>query len=280
MSAQGSPVSAAAPAPAALAPAVQLHAVAPARPQAWQFSAGGAQLWLATRDGAAPGVPACAAAAAVALEQAAELLDALAACGLVPEDAWHWPPAPGTSAPGMPTPAWPPGMAHGLWQGAQAQARLALPWPLLRGLGVAPALAGLQWQPALAGLQWQPALAESLLAEWWLLADELQALEPGGLLLLPGPAGTRLRAIGEAATATAAPAGPTPPGTRHCQLVCRWPTPLPLAPLLGWQAWDGPASPPPPATCLLIDAASPATVLARGRLLPWGSGQALRIDAS
>ena len=59
------------------------------------------------------------------------------------------------------------------------------------------------------------------------------------------------------------------------QLVARWDQSLALDTVMGWRG------PPPalPAQCLLIDCIRPDVVRARGRLIPWGSGQAFRFDA-
>ena len=113
------------------------------------------------------------------------------------------------------------------------------------------------------GLSWHATPAECLLAQWRLDDEEVAALEPGGLLLLDTPAPARLRARGEV------------PDGAPWQLVARWEQPLPLECVLGWRG-DMPAL---PVQCQLIEAARPDHVRARGRLLPWGSGQAFRIDS-
>jgi hypothetical protein len=211
----------------------------------WHYLCGQARLCISADDFEPGELTPCAAEAAVVLDLAGELLDALAAAGLTLDTHWQWV----TQAGGMAASG-----AHASWRGAEAQARLSLPWPTLRVLGAA---------PDLPGLQWQPVQAECVLAQWRLSDDEVAALEPGGLLLLEEAVADRLRARGEAA------------GEAPWQLVARWEQPLPLEAVMGWRA------PPPaaPAHCQLIETARPDVVRARGRLVPWGSGQAFRIDA-
>jgi hypothetical protein len=223
----------------------------------WHFLAGPANLCVCA-EGFAPGpLPPCAAEAAVVLDLAGELLDALEAAGLA-QAPWQWVAQLG----GMPA-----GGAQASWQGRDAQARLCVPWSALRGLAAA---------PDVPGLQWLPAAAECMLARWRLSEDEVAALEPGGLLLLDDAPAPSLRARGEvhaarvADTAEAAESADSP-----WQLVARWEQPLALEVVMGW---SGPA-PAPPVPCQLIDIARPDVALARGRLVPWGSGQAFRIDA-
>ncbi|MDR7333390.1 hypothetical protein [Roseateles asaccharophilus] len=210
----------------------------------WHFLSGAASLSISADDFAPRELPPCAAEAAVVLDLAGELLDGLAAAGLAPDARWQWV-AQGGGLSGA--------QAQALWRGTEAQARLTLPWAALRALAEA---------PDVPGLLWQATPAEHLLAQWQLDDDEVAALESGGLLLLEAPVCGRMRARGEA------PEGLT------WQLVSRWEQPLPAALVMGWQ---GPA-PLPPAPCQLIEAARPDAVRARGRLLPWGSGHAFRID--
>lgn len=221
-------------------------------PQAstWHFQAGAARLSVRAAGFGTGELPPCAAEAAVVLDLAGELLDALADAGLAPAAAWLW---AGTAE--TPDAAG----AQASWCGAEAQARLTLPWALLRAQ---------PQEPAVPGLQWLPTPAECVLAGWQLEAAELAALEPGGLLLLDGPPARRLRARGEAAGAAS--------GEPRWQLVARWEPPLAVEAVMGW----GTAAPALPPLCQLVDTHRPDTVLARGRLLPWGSGQALRIDAT
>ncbi|RTL36305.1 MAG: hypothetical protein EKK53_23090 [Burkholderiales bacterium] len=216
-----------------------LQATAP-----WQFRAGAASLRMtATEAIPMPAAP-CAAEAAVALDLAGDLLDALARAGLAAENAWQW-----TAQPALA-----PSGARGLWQAAGVRALLTLPWPALRSLAQA---------PHLPGLQWQAVPAECLLAQWRFDDDERAALEPGGALLIDTPC-RRARARAE----------PGEPGDLPWQLVARWDNPVSVEALMGW----APGLPPLPATCLLVETAWPDAVLAHGRLMPWGSGQALRIE--
>lgn len=213
-------------------------------PQAWHFRAGPAILRVTAPGLLASGAAPCAAEAAVVLDLAGDLLDALAATGLTPSADWQW-----AVQPGLPTSG-----ARALWQGPGAQALLTLPWGLLRACA---------HSPAVAGLQWQAAPAECLLAQWRFTDDERAALEPGGALLLDAPC-QRPRARSE----------PPQPADLPWQLVARWDTPVPVAALMGWEG----ELPPLPAECLLVETAWPDAVLARGRLMPWGSGHALRIE--
>lgn len=211
----------------------------------WHYLCGQARLCITADDFEAADLASCAAEAAVVLDLAGELLDSLAAVGLVAAADGQWvAQAGGISAGG----------AQASWRGAEIHAQLSLPWSTLRALAEA---------PDVPGLQWQATAAECLLAQWQLSDEELAALEPGGLLLLDAAPARLLRARGEA-TAGA-----------PWQLVARWDQPLALDTVMGWR---GP-QPALPAQCLLIDATRPDAVRARGRLLPWGSSQAFRIDA-
>ncbi len=216
-------------------------------PAGWHFRAGSGTLRVsASREalGSDALMPPCAAEAAVALDLAGELLDALEAHGLAPAAAWQW-----NSQPGLPASG-----ARALWQGRGAQALLTLPWAALRQLAEA---------PVLPGLQWLPAPAECLLAQWRFSDEERAAIEPGGLVLLDAPC-RRPRARSE----------PGLPGDLPWQLVARWPAPVRVEALMGWEG----GLPPWPAEVLLVETAWPDAVLARGRLLPWGSGEALLIE--
>jgi hypothetical protein len=209
----------------------------------WHYRCGPLSLCISADDFAPGELAPCAAEAAVVLDLAGELLDALAAAGLVADAEWQWVSESG-AVPG----------AEAHWRGVDTQVRLTLPWQTLRALREA---------PEVPGLQWQPTAAECLLAQWRLSEDEVAALEPGGLLLLDGDATPRLRARSE------------PMAGEPWQLVARWEQPLPLETVMGWSG----VRPPLPPHGLLIEAARPDAVRARGRLLPWGSGQALRVDA-
>lgn len=217
-------------------------------PAGWHFRAGSSLLRVsAAREalGHEGLSPPCAAEAAVALDLIGELLDALQAQGLGAAGAWQWQTQPGLPASG----------ARARWQGRGAQAWLTLPWTALRHLAQ---------PPVLPGLQWLPLPAECLLAQWRFSDEERAALEPGGLVLLDTPC-RRPRACSE----------PGLPGDLPWQLVARWPAPVPLEALMGWAG----GLPPLPAEVLLVETAWPDAVLARGRLLPWGSGEALLIEA-
>lgn len=211
----------------------------------WHFLCGHARLSIVADDFAPAELTPCAAEAAVVLDLAGELLDGLAAAGLLTASDWQWVAGAGGMAAGA---------AQALWRGAEAEARLSLPWTALRSLDRA---------PELAGLQWQPTPAECLLAQWRLSDEEVAALEPGGLLLLERDATAELRARGEAVAG------------EPWQLVARWEQPLPVEVVMGWRG----GHPALPVACLLVDVARPEVVRARGRLIPWGSGQAFRIDA-
>jgi hypothetical protein len=209
----------------------------------WHFHCGPLRLCISADDFSPGELAPCAAEAAVVLDLAGELLDVLQAAGLASDADWQWDAEPQAASGAQ---------AH--WRGSDVEVALTLPWTLLRALDAA---------PDVPGLQFQPAPAECLLAQWRLSDAELAALEPGGLLLLDGEATPRLRARGESMAGEA------------WQLVARWDLPLPVETVMGWNT----AQPALPTQCLLIEAARPDVVHARGRLLPWGSGQALRIDA-
>jgi hypothetical protein len=220
----------------------------------WHFLAGPASLCVHA-EGFAPGPqPPCAAEAAVVLDLAGELLDALEAAGLA-QATWQWVAQLG----GMPA-----GGAQATWQGRDAQARLSLPWAALRGLAEA---------PDVPGLQWLPTPAECVLARWRLSEGELAALEPGGLVLLDDAPAHGLRARGEIHAARAGEVAEES-HLRPWQLVARWDQPLPLEVAMGWR---GPV-PALPVQCQLVEVARPDAPLAHGRLVPWGSGQAFRIE--
>ncbi|MGM9482136.1 hypothetical protein ACS5PN_13190 [Roseateles sp. NT4] len=212
----------------------------------WHYLCGPARLSLSTDDFELGELTPCAAEAAVVLDLAGELLDGLAAAGLVAAADWQWVAQSG----GIGT-----GLAQAHWRGAEVQACLSLPWPALRALGRA---------AEVPGLQWQATAAESVLAQWRLADEELAALEPGGVLLLEAPVTHHLRARSEAAA-----------GDRPWQLVARWESALPVEVVMGWSD----TVPTLPVQCQLIDVTRPDQVRARGRLIPWGMGQAFRIDA-
>lgn len=212
----------------------------------WHYLCGQARLSLSADDFELGELTPCAAEAAVVLDLAGELLDSLAAAGLVADADWQWTASSGGSSGAG---------AQASWRGAEVQLRLSLPWAVLRAHGEA---------PDVPGLQWLPTPAECLLAQWRLSAEEQQALEPGGLLLIEAGELPRLRARGEAT-----------PGEKPWQLVARWDQPVALEAVMGWND----RAPAAPAHCQLIDATRPELTRAHGRLVPWGTGQALRIDS-
>jgi hypothetical protein len=198
-----------------------------------------------------------------------------------------------------------PGAAQARWVGAGCHARLTLPWPLLRGLAPPPA--------EVTRLRWLPTPAEWVLATLAPAPGEAALLEPGGVVLLPAsfepgwPA--RLRAQGEAGAAgqcmhvdvaagQAQPADPGPGAQERFERFervaalpredalagerweLRMPLALPLPPaqLLGWLPAPLPFDVSQAAALWAVDGAR-ARHLARGRLLPWGDGQALWIEA-
>ncbi len=209
----------------------------------WHYRCGPLRMCINADDFSPGELAPCAAEAAVVLDLAGELLDALQVAGLAADTDWQWAAEADDS-----------GGAQAHWRGSDVEVRLALPWSVLRALHQA---------PDVPGLQWQPTLAECVLAQWRLDDEEVAALEPGGLLLLDGATPPRLRARGE------------PLAGDPWQLVARWELPLAVETVLDWN----PARPPLPAQCLLVEAARPDAVRARGRLLPWGSGQAFRVEA-
>jgi len=215
--------------------------------QTWHYLAGWARLCISAGDVAPGDLPPCAAEAAVVLDLAGELLDALAAAGVLTDAPWQWVAATGSLLGSG---------AQASWRGAEVQVRLSLPWAALRALPAA---------PDVPGLQWHDTLAESLLAQWRLSDQDVAALEPGGLVLLEDTALPHLRARGEAAGVAEQP----------WQLVARWEQPLPLDVVMGW-AGPGPAL---PVQCQLVEASRPDGVRAHGRLVPWGTGKAFRIDS-
>lgn len=218
-----------------------------AQTSTWHYLCGQARLCISADDFDTGELTPCAAEAAVVLDLAGELLDALAAAGLIAAADWQWVAQSGGLSAGR---------AQASWASADIQARLSLPWPALRALHEA---------PAVPGLQWHPTPAQCVLAQWQLSDEELAALEPGGLLLLDAAAASQLQARGEAT-----------PGERPWQLVARWEQPLAVDIVMGWNG-PGPAV---PVHCQLVNAGRPEAVRAHGRLVPWGSGQAFRIETT
>lgn len=239
--------------------------------------------------------PACAAEAALRLALVEPLLAALEAwCGRgaggaqAPE--WQW----------RTEPAEPPVRGATLrWAGVGVGARLTLPWALLRRLPPPPPHSVLQAGP------WSPVAAELVLAALVPAAEERAALEPGGAVLLPASFEpdwlARLRAADEdarggtwvvldpvagvAATCAAGEdsatslAGGQPPGVVW-ELRCSLPEPVALDLLLGWRDEPLPVSLAQRVALWQVGpTGAPAQCLAEGRLMPWGEGRALWIDA-
>lgn len=188
-----------------------------------------------------------------------------------------------------------------------ARGSIELPWALLRALPApGPALAAL--------LRWPLLPTRLVLSCPRLAAEDLALLEPGGALLLPesfdagAPWRGRLRAAGEhagagvpvalddpraprllacadgapagAAGATGATggAGASGPGPA-CEVLLDLPHGLNAQLLAGWQGGAVLAQAGPGASLWLAEAGQPALCAARGRLLPWGGGWALAIEA-
>jgi hypothetical protein len=256
---------------------------------------GDLRLELETVSAAAP---ACAAEAALRLALAEPLLQALeewleALPGSAGPPDWQWQGAPGQG---------PAGGAVARWAGPGVGASLGLPWSLLRRLPPPP--------DALAReLLWLPVEAELVLATLTLPPEEEAALEPGGALLLPASfepdwiaclraaderTGGLLVVVDPAGTAVRQCIGAQEPGVASAAdlpepdcLSLRCALPQALAPelLLGWRdeaiAVDlgrpvDLACPPPGAT---LAGPAPEIRRAQGRLMPWGEGRALWIEA-
>jgi len=171
----------------------------PVAEDAW-FEAASAfgSLWLCVQTGA----PALhAAAAAVVLQQAGPMLDALDDWSVLELD-WRWTPVPQAADAGSHVVVrWPDDDA------APVAAHLVLPWTLVR-----------QLQPPTGTLadsvRWEPAQATVVVARLTLGGDELDTLEPGGAVVLPDSMRSDwrgvLRARGEPLDA-GAPLALTPP---------------------------------------------------------------------
>lgn len=226
-----------------------------------------------------------AAAAALALQRAAPMLDALDAwLGDAAPD-WRW--QHGTaSARGS-------SMLRLPWRGSCHQ--LIAPWPWLRALPPPP-------EALAARIQWPAIDAVLAIAQLPLQGNELQQLEPGGAVLLPEsmqPGWTgRLRTAAEAGHAgvavalhelarphvlpgTASPLQPTGAAGRPCEVRLGLHGALPATSLAGWHpdALRGAVAPDLAATLWQQPAArEPARCLAHGHLLPWGDGWALLVD--
>ncbi len=230
-----------------------------------------------------------AAAAALALQRAAHLLDLLDDWlgDAAPE--WRWQPDTTTGI----TTRRGPTMLRLPWRDSCHQ--LIAPWRWLRGLPPPP--------EALAErLQWPAIEAVLAMARLSLSADEMQQLEPGGAVLLPDsmkPGWTgRLRTAHEDADAgvavqlddlarplvlpgTAPRLQPAGAAGRLCELRLDLHSALPASNLAGWHpdAPQGAVAGDLAATLWQQPAGrEPARCLAHGRLLPWGDGWALLVD--
>jgi hypothetical protein len=231
-------------------------------------------------DGAVPH----AAAAAVLLQWAASVLDAVDDWTVLELD-WRWTPVPHAADAGSHLVVrWP------VEEAAPRAAHLVLPWSLVRHL---PPPSGI----LVDGVRWEPAQASVVVARLALAADELDALEAGGAVVLPESMRPDwrgvLRARGEplAAGAPLALATPHAPqvvardaatpalsldaGAVMCEVRLAGTPMVAIERLAGWQPgsvghlgeravlWrcDG-----VPRRC------------AAGTLMPWGDGWALAID--
>lgn len=220
-----------------------------------------------------------------AAEPLLEALDGWLALAGTEAPAWAW---------AAPSPADAPRQASGAeaeWDftgadGASVSVRLACPWPLLRRLpepsGAATGL--------VAHARWPAVPAVCVRAALDLASDEAAALEPGGVLLLPASfepdAPLVWRAADERAGAgIVVSAGVTQDvlageATAPWEVRQSWPAVSPAA-LAGWPGATWPALPsggPALALWWQPPGGRPARQGARGRLLPWGDGQAMWLN--
>jgi len=241
-------------------------------------------LWLCVQS---DGVARHAAAAAVALQQASPPLDALDDWSMLELD-WRWTPIPQPADAGSHVVVrWPGDDA------AAVAAHLVLPWTLVRHL---PPPTG----PLADAVRWEPAQATVVLARLALSVDDLNALEPGGALVMPESMHPdwqgRVRAAGEgldagAPLALATPHAPKVVSRDHATspavpdagaVVCE--VRLDRAPMLGidrlagWSPGDI-GDPGSRASLWRCDGAGPPRRCAGGTLMPWGDGWALAFDA-
>ena len=239
------------------------------------------QLYLGEPQG--PATHAC--GAALALQRASQLLDALDDwLGDAAPD-WRWQPHAPTQRG--------PTMLRLPWRDSCHQ--LIAPWRWLRAWPPPPAALA-------ARLQWPAIDAVLAIAQLALQADELQQLEPGGAVLLPAsmrPGWTgqwRTRAEPETAglavalddltqprvlPGTPPPNEATPGGGRACEVRLHQVHAVRADHLAGWRADSlQDVLSPDLAASLWQHAAArePARCLAHGRLLPWGDGWALLVD--
>jgi hypothetical protein len=176
---------------------------------------------------------------------------------------------------------------------------LSLPWPLLRSLPAPPS-------ELAAALRWPAQRVVLSVAQFHLGEDELAQVEPGGAIVLPdtlhAPWQGRLRGATEPAQpGLGAPVALVPLATPRlvagdarghqagrergdprvaCEVRLAMPHTLPGNWLTGWL--EDALLPEPGAKASLWccpDPREPALCLADGRLMPWGDGWALAIDA-
>lgn len=173
--------------------------------------------------------------------------------------------------------------------------QLALPWALMRQAGAPP-------PPLATRLRWQDAPAHLTLAGFMLEPEELAAIEPGGAIVLaedmhggrgwlhaPGEPPERGLAVAVGALPVSPPnddrgtAAPMPaPGTAACEVRLVLPPSLPASMLAGWCGLEphlGDLT-RKPAQAWLVDPQTrqASCQLANGRLIPWGWGWAMLFD--
>lgn len=247
-------------------------------------AAGSARLWVLDHVRHA-------ADAAIALEASAPLLDALDAWfGFSP--AWRWC-APGSGlGPSQPH-------ARAQWHGADGAqrpgCRIELPWPLLRSLPAPPESLAQQ-------LRWTAVPATLVLGQFPISEEDLQCLEPGGAVLLPGSMARPwlgwMRAADEKAVpgaglpvvlaspfapqplGSATAGGPAPVAADDELFEVRLAMPLPLeAPhLAGWSSATPDATGARASLWRCAGDGGGARKLGVGSLLPWGDGWALHVE--
>lgn len=239
-------------------------------------------LWLCVQSG---GMVPHAAAAAVLLHQASPLLDALDDWTALELD-WRWTPVPQAADAGSHVVVrWPDDDA------APVSAHAVLPWTLVRHM---PPPNGTLSD----AVRWEPAQATAVVARLALGADELNALEPGGAVVLPDSMRPDwrgvLRARGEPLDAgtplglaaphapqvvardQAASALPGVAGAIVCEVRLDRTAMVAIDRLAGWSTGDigelgGQAS--------LWRCDGTPRRCAGGTLMPWGDGWALALEA-
>lgn len=231
-----------------------------------------------------------AADAAIAFEACEDLLGAIDAwAGSAP--AWRWRAAPPAAVPrgGFVTLPWRGGAV--LW---------TVPWAWLRALPAPPAALA-------AGIQWPAVAAALAVSQFFVDGDDLDALEPGGAVVLPASMHAPWRAWLRAADEPALhglgvvvtlpppwadpqqPAGPAMPPTGDpagaaCEVRLGTEQPLVLTAdrLTGWRADAldalGPIAPQASLWRCAGERHAPRR-LATGKLMPWGDGWALALES-